>query len=324
MATYDLSTTHTAIEFAKRTNNKQALQIAMVLAEENQFFETARWRQSNRDMSDIINRQVSVPVAQTRGYNQGYAPTVMQTKQITEYMANVIDRSEIDRDLVDEAPNPRMYRLEEDMGHLEGMGQKAVSLFLNGNKGTDQYSFDGVNTRFAALTTAGTYPHNVHNNSASAARTSVYLVQWGRNAYLTHPRGAATMVRKEDNGKVWVITDTSTNSGLYVYQTEFKLKMGLSVRDDEAIQRIANVGSAAADNLDLSIVIEARNNMPSMGAGAIMYVNIQTKTQLDILALTQNNIVYSQEDNFGRPATSFQGIRVAMLEGIGNDQAAVA
>ena len=54
-----------------------------------------------------------------------------------------------------------------------------------------------------------------------------------------------------------------------------------------------------------------------------MYVNIQTKTQLDILALTQNNIIYSQEDNFGRPATSFQGIRIAMLERIGNSQTVI-
>jgi hypothetical protein len=324
MATYDMGAVHTALELAKRHNNKEQLEIAMVLAENNQFFETAKWKSANRMLTDVITRQVSVPVAVTRAYNEGYVPTVMQTKQIVEPIANVIDRSEIDRDLVDDAPNPRQYRFEEDLGHMEGMAQKAVDLFLGGSVVSDEKGIDGLNTRFASLTTAGTYPHNVHGNGASTAATSVYLVQWGRNVYLTHPMGAPNLVKREDNGKIWLVTNTTTNAGMFVYQTEFKLKMGLSIRDDESVQRIANVGSAAADNLDLSLVITARNNMPQAGAGAVMYVNIATKTQLDILALTQNNIVYRQDDNFGRPVTMVQGIPVKMIEGIGNSQTVVA
>lgn len=323
MASIDTATVHTAVELAKRTNNQQQLEIAMVLAEENEFFSTAKWKMANRIDADRITRQMSVPSPGTRGYNEGYAPTVMQTGQIDEPICLVEDRSEIDEAIVEDAPNPRQYRYEEDLGHMEGMVQKAVDLFISGDLSSDPQGINGLNQRFDALADA-----NVHTNgdASAGAVTSAYLVQWGsKYVYLTYPMNWANrLVKMIDEGKQWVITSTTTNSGLMKYMTRFKLKMGLSIKDNTSVQRICNIGTSAANNLDLELVIKGRNLMPRRGRGSVLYVNITTQTQLDILALTQNNIVYSKEDNFGSPVTMVQAIPVHMLEGITDTQAVVA
>lgn len=323
MASYDTAAVHTAVELAKRTNNKEQLQIAMLLAKENQFFETAKWKEANRLDADLITQQKTVPTPTVRGYNEGVSPTVMQTAQIVQPICLVEDRSEIDEAIVDDAPNPRKYRYDEDLGHMEGMIQKVVDLFLNGSLATDPKSLDGINTRFSAYSMV-----NVHNNedATGAAVTSVYLVQWGpKGVYLTYPAGGKQLIQRLDKGKIWRSTSASDEQvGLWKYVTQFKVKLGLSIRDNRCLQRIANIGTTTSNTLSLELVIAARNLMPRMGEGSIMYVNRRTQTQLDILALTKNNIVYRQDDNFGKPQTMVQGIPVKMLEGIKITQAVLA
>ncbi|MFO7865961.1 MAG: hypothetical protein R6V02_03995, partial [Candidatus Aminicenantes bacterium] len=119
----DLATTHTLVELAKRTNNKEVLDIAYYM-QRNPLLQDALWQEANGIDSHVHTKASAIPTASIRRANKGVDPSVAQTEQVQEPIIDIEDRSEIDELLVNRAPNPRKYRYNEDILHLEGMNRK--------------------------------------------------------------------------------------------------------------------------------------------------------------------------------------------------------
>lgn len=315
MAEYDLGATHTLLEVANRTNNKQLLEITRNLEPINDWVATARWRLANRLDSEKLVRQQSTLSPGMGGINKDISPTVEQTVPVTEPIVFVEDRNELDANLVEMQQNPQMYRMQSDMTHTAFVAAKAVSQFFYGDRADDPDQLNGIIKRTDYDALADTNYVTTAGDSSAGAVTSAYLVQWGFDkVYMVYPENGGQTVKVENMGKQLITGTAPARSWKYV--TNFKMFFGLAVANPRCIHRICNIGTTTANFLPLEYIIRARGKMPNYGAGAVLYCHPRVRAQIDEQIATRPNIVHRVENPIGPPITYIDDIRVATCESI--------
>lgn len=131
--------------------------------------------------------------------------------------------------------------------------------------------------------------------------------------------------------------DDGTNRGAQyrAWVDQYKLKVGLAVRDWRFAARIPNIDlsdlATAGDAADTSanlikLMIKAKNKIPNLLKGrAAWYCREEIKTALEIKALNKGNnqITMGTLEN-GAPITRFLGIPVYRCDQLAADEAVVA
>lgn len=321
MAEYDLTSITTILDIAKMYNAKELLPIAEVLHKKNGLFKTAHMEEANQIAAHVMAKEKALPTGSWRGVNQGVAAGNYLTEQVVEPLSRLEGRSEIDEYLLELVPNKKEYRFKHDLAHMEGYSQSVVTAFLYGDPSDDPNKPKGLAQRYKTLGA------NVHDNGATSNCTSVWVVQWGeKKCGLLYPRsGAREIVKQEDMGRVFVVTDTTTGAGLFKYITRFFSILGIAIYDDRAVQRIANIGTGTTSNLDLDLLFYAMDRLPDPEdtKGTVIYVNRTTKTQLEAAVRNRPNVITMEKDNYGNRITYVRGVPIVMLEGITDTEAAV-
>jgi len=273
----------TLVELAKRTNNKKMLAIAEVLDKKVPMLRDAVWVEANQLTGHVINQRTYLPTGSFRQVNKGVPKSASQTKQITESIGLIEDRSEVDEYLIDLAPNPKEFRYDEDIAHVEGLAQTMGDAVLYKSLAAEPLAFDGFQVRYNALSKANVWDCG---DATGDSVTSAYLMQWGkRKVHFVYPRNAMNdFIKMIDLGKMLVEDGVDSGYKFVAFVTQFKFNMGIAVWDDRCIQRIANIGTTTANHFDIDLGIKALNEMPNEGQGAVMYVNSTVKSQLEIAA----------------------------------------
>lgn len=323
----DVSAQHTLAELAKRTNNKQTLDIANVLSKMMPVIGDAYWVESNRQTDHVHTRSAGLPSGTWRAVNEGVDPSAAQAEQVTEPIGYLEDRSEIDELLIKLAPDSKKYRHDEDLLHLEGLGQTIETAFWYGVESTHPKKFDGICTRYSALTPTAPDPDNTYTAGSSSNNTSAYIIKWGPGSvFCIYPGGSKTMgIEKNDMGRELITTSGTTR--LYMWVSQFVFNMGICVRDHRCVQRLANINGAsgaAANVVDEDKLIEMYFNIPGGTEGAVMYVNKIVASQLAIKAKNKPNVFWPTKDAFGRPVINFWDIPIHVSEMITSSETTVA
>jgi len=303
----------TLVELAKRTHNKELLQIAEILNEDNELFDDAVWSEANDLTSHVYTQRSSLPTGSWRSINEGVTEESSSTKQVRESLGILEAFSKVDCLLVDNAPNPTQFRTDEDMAFIEGMGQNLVEKFFYGNEATDPEEITGLSVRSAYDATTDA---NVWDAGGDGSDTmSCWIIQWGvRSVFLTYPRGSKSMgINRTDLGKQ--IAYDSEYKPYMAYWSNFAANVGIVIRDDRRVQRIVNIESAGAANIfDEDLLIKALNHMPQRGAGAIVYMNETLLSQMDIRAKDKSNVNWQPGEAFGKQMTYFNGHPVKKVD----------
>lgn len=320
MAELDTRGQLTLIELAKRTNNGNLLTIAEVMSETNEILDDAVWQESNQLTSHLITRRHSLPAGSWRRLNSGVDTESSATSQLSEAIGMLESYSEVDKKLVDIAPNPKQFRSDEDMAFVEGMSQSVADTIIYGNMATHPERIYGISTRYNDLACS-----NVFSASGSGSDlTSIWVIQWGvRQVFLIYPQNSKSVgIQAIDLGEH---TALDTNSKKYqVYRTHFTIDVGMAVRDERCIQRQCNIESAGASNLwDDDLLIGMLNNLPYKGKGAVIYCNKTIKTQMDVTAKDKTNVSYNTREVFGHETTHFRGVPVHQVDAILNTESEV-
>lgn len=324
-ASVDVSAQLTLIELAKRTNNKETLDIATNLSKLTPVLADAYWKEANLLTGHKHTRGAALAGTGTwRDVNEGVSPTAGQTEQVVEPIGYLEDRSEIDELLVDLAPDSRRFRYDEDLLHLEGLAQTIETAFFYSTLATAPKAFDGITTRYNSLSLT---PDNVATAGGATNLTSAYFIKWGPNGvFMVYPKNAANLgIERNDKG-LELITTTAP-ARLYKWVTQFKFNIGLCVRDHKCVQRLANINAvegAAANIIDENKLIQAYENIPGSKEGTVLYMNKQAKIQLAIKAKDKPNVIWSTKDAFGRPVTMFWDVPIHTSEMITIAETAVA
>jgi hypothetical protein len=321
MARGDLTTRLTLVELAKRTNNKQLLEIAEVLSETLPVVENAPWYEANQKVSHLHNRRAAIPEGTWRAVNEGIGSTSSQTEQYVEPIGLLEARSEIDEYEVSIAPNPKQFMNQENLAFIEGMSQQIEDAFFYGSRASTPNGIDGLVTRYSDLSLENVYDCG---DSTGSSVTSAYIVQWGpKGVYLVYPRGSKTAgVQAKYLGKM-LVTDGGGSNQFLAHVTQFKFNLGIVIRDNRSVQRIANIGTTTANHFDEDLAIKALNRMPRKAKGAVIYVGPTVKDQLDIYAKDKTNVHYTIENVFGKEVTFFRGVPVKKCDAIKDTESVV-
>ena len=305
----------TLVDLAKRTNNKDMLPIAEVLEKKMPMLKDGPWVEANQLTGHVHARRVYLPTGEFRSVNQGVAKSITQVGQFTEHIGLLEDRSEVDEFLIDLAPAPKQFRYDEDIGHVEGLGQTMADTLLYASLAATPLRFDGIATRYGLLANANVWGNG---DATGASVTSAYIIQWGNTkVHFIYPRNKReTFVQMIDKGLLLVEDGITTGDKFWAWVTQFKMNMGLVINDLRCIQRIANIGTTTANHFDPDLGIKAINNMVDGGEGAIMYVNATVLSQLEITAKNAPGIVRWIKTEKDGDVLMFKNVPVKLFEKI--------
>ena len=324
MATIDVSAQLTLAELAKRTDPKGELAaIVESLQQDNEILLDAPWLEANDVWGHKTTRRITLPSGSWRKLNAGVATETSKTQEVREGIGMLETYSEIDKALVDAAPNPASFRNTEVMAFIEGLGQTLAQAIVYGSATTNPEQFDGLATRLGSLGDLVIGQSGTGNDL-----TSIYIVQWGPNkVHLIYPRGHKNFgVEHRDLGE-----DTKVNSDgtMYqVYRDWFGVKVGMVVRDDRCVARLCNIEtSGSANTFDEDNLITLLNCMPQSGKGAKIYVNSTILTQMEIKLKDKTNVNYTAgggEGLAGEPMIRFRGAPIRKVDQILNTESEVS
>jgi hypothetical protein len=322
MATLTAYAQLTLLELAKRTDPKGNLAvIAEVLTRDNEILQDAPWIEANDTFGHKLVQRLTLPTGSWRKLNDGVSIEASQTREQYETIGMLETYSEVDKDLVEAAPDARSFRNSEAVSFIEGLSQTLASAIIYGNAGTDPEKFTGLAPRLDVLAQT-----NVYGAGGSGGDTSsVFVVQWGENrVFMVYPKGSKTMgINHSDLGEQ--TKQTSAGKLFQIYRDHFQVKCGLAVKDERCIARIANCETSGSSNIfDEDLLIEALNRMPQRGSGAVIYANATILTYMDIIAKDKTNVNYTIQDIFGRPTVTFRGIPVHKVDAIVDTETVVA
>lgn len=321
MSSITVYSAFTLVELAKQMNNGEVLEIAEVLAEQNDIVQDAVWIEANQIASHVGVKRKTLPTGTWRRANQGVATESSTTSQVTEPIGRLEALADIDEAILDLARNKQQVRKNNDKAFLEGLSQNLADTIIYGNMATDPEKFNGFATRYDSVSDA-----NVLSAGGSGSdTTSLWIIEWGpMSCHLIYPLNSKAGIDFSDKGKVRVSDGTNP---FYAYESQFVCQAGVYVHDDRCVQRIANIETSGTDNtLDDDDIIEALNYLPKAGGnGATMiYINRTLKTQMEIMAKDKANVNYSTDNAFGVPITRFRGIPVRLCEALVNTETAIS
>lgn len=313
-------------EQANRTLDKGLIDIVeAVNSNQDDLLKYLPWQECNMLEGHKVTRRSYVPVPTIRKDNEGVAPTASVTQTVIEPTAMLEDRSEIDeKHLMRIPPGKRdQYRRNEDIGHIEGMGQKFAKMLIWGttvNAATAlPEAFLGLQQRLAA-TSLTTVISNGGSNSGTM--TSIYVMSLGlKGAFCIHPAPIDDQdfmgLAVRNKGREFRVTNVSTGAGLYKFITQFQWACGLAVADELAIGRVCNVdivttsGSSPFNEDKLIELLEIGH----FGAGSIIVMNKTIRTQARIRLKDKTNVHWDKVDGLsGRKILTFDEIPVIGLD----------
>lgn len=304
--------------------DKDLAEITEVMQEENEMLLDIPWFQANQLLSEKFPRRTALPQGTQRKAYQGVPTKTSTTQVVVEPVSLLETLSDIDEDIVDNAPDPMGFRRTEDMAFVEGLSQQLADLFLEGVQAGSPESFDGLQVRLDDLSQTNVI------DGGNAGGTSIYAVDWGRRtAYGIFPAAAAnrgTMgLQIIDKDKVPVLDDNDNT--YHVYRTQFKWWMGLCIRDELRTCRYANINATigGANSFNEDLMIELLNRCKMSPATTRLYVNVELKTQMQIRLKDKGNVQFSLAAGLGGvPVLTFMDIPVRRLDAIKTNESTVS
>lgn len=277
------------------------------LVEVNDPLADAPVREANNIDSDQISRVTSLPQPYWHKLGEGLTATVGHIQQGTESIGMLRNQYRGNAEIVNKQAQPAAYMERQEMTYLEGMNQEIMNTIIYGDSGTAPEEFDGLDTRLSSITAQITFNNG---GSDSGNMTSVYLIQWDMDdCCLIYPKGGMGGLRRIPKGVQMLSTETdatgsveSTKALAEFYITNFEWDCGLCIQDVRRVKRVANVHKTRghANEIDIDVIIEARNYFKTSGT-IYLYMPLEIKTQIQVLAKDAGNVYYPPSMPFGKP-----------------------
>jgi len=327
MATLNSYSQLTLKELANRRDpDGQLATIVEALAEDNEVLQDAPFYEGNDVFSNRTTRRSSLPSGSWRKVNEGVGTEASGTVQVIDTIGILETYSEVDKILVDSAPNPKQFRSDEDMAFVEGLGQTLAATIWYGNASTTPETFTGFVPRMDALAAT---TNVIGGGGTGSDLTSIFIVQWGRNkCHMVYPRNYAKSlgISMEDLGEDTLVESVENASGVttsttrrQIYRSFFQARAGLVVRDAECMARYCNIESTGSSNIfDEDNLIKLMTRMKNRGRGAMLYANDTIFAQMQIRLKDKSNIYFSRDDGLdgGGPVMRFNGAPIRLSDQI--------
>lgn len=324
------------MDHAKRIDpNGKIAKIVEALNTTNEILDDMVVIEGNTQTGHKTTIRTGLPTVAWRQINKGIQPTKSTTRQIEHSCGMLEGMGQVDEELVALASDGAAFRLSENAPMFESISETLATTLFYGDVTVYPDRFTGL-TPYYSATTADSGANVIKAGGSSTDNMSLWLVVWGENTiHGFFPKGSKAGTEHVDLGKQLVEDGITTGAKYLAYVDQYKVKMGLAVRDWRYAVRICNIAlstlTTAGDTSDtsanlLKYMIQAINLIPNIKAGkAAWYCNKYVKTALDIKAMSKANVQLTISDlENGNPITKFLGIPVRKCDALVIDEALVS
>ena len=338
MATKYINSKWTLLDAAKIASGDKVFRMLSVMNMLiDDFFMDIPFKECNMGLTYELVRATGMAASQAVGFYEGTKPSKRNGQRITEGVAMLSRRREIDCREIDRfGPEKGKIILDEqDKGHLQKLGEDVVDQFINGTTADGGENINGLKARLNSLNPNGL--NNVMSNGHSGPGTSVYVVEWNpvndEGAFGIYPPGFRKNtkygIKAENMGREPRPDADDSEATYYAYVAMFYAWFGLAVGDNRKIGRLANInpvigGSNSFTDGGMEKLIELIGAMRINPQRARIYVNPTIKTQMNIYAAQKNNVQWPTTEVFGRPVPVFHEIPIRVTDVISNKEAVVS
>ena len=313
----------TIVDVTKRLNpDGTYASIAELMAQDNPVLQDGVWVEANDTTSHRTTVRTGLPTVAWRKLNYGVQPSKSDTAQVTDTIGLLEGISSVDEDILEMNGMKEEFRFSEDEAFIEAMNQNVASTLFYGDTKTNPERFLGLSARYSSLSAKNA--KNLINASGTGAKlTSVWLIDWDPKAmHFTYPKGSVAGLKMNDLGKS--VKTYSDGSEAVVYRTQFKMKVGFTLRDWRQAARVCNIAvdtlvKNGASGTDLAEkMIMASNALKKRSARSVFYVNKDIHTFLQLQLFYKTNAYLTRDDardGFG-PILRFDGIPVKVCDAI--------
>ncbi len=321
MAEYNANQAFTLLDRAARTTDgKRVLPILSVMSKKvSNFLDDIPFVEANFGLSHKVIRDVGMSASTRRRFYGQVQSSHRASQLIIEPIALLERRSQVDEDHLDTLTNPDQERENQDIGHIEKLGEDLCYNMLHDNPATGSEYIHGFEPRLNALsqTLSNTF------SGGNAGGSSIYIIEWNTRdgAYGLFPPGfmknTTYGISARNKGKEQI--GDETNGYRYDYVTQFKAWFGIAVGNERKIARVANFNSTigATNSFESNgdrLLIEALNKGRFDKGRTRIYVNDTMKTQIDIMAERKNNVNLKIEMAFGKPVETIHGVPIRVVD----------
>lgn len=322
MATIVANTPLTWAEVNKREGYDDAAAVLGELLQLNEFLDECPWHPSTHG---VYNKQLQAKRLGKGGFSKANGPVAVissQADQLTEPVKMYEGDSPVDERILRGTEDPYTVRDSEDAMNLEGATQDWMTALVYNNEADTPDGFKSIMRRRATLVANRTWG----GGGSGGDTSSILLIEFSPNGlYLAYPKNTAAGLVNEDRGRHYMPAIIGTGN-MWAWIRHYEIWAALVLRDDRALQRIANLETAGSSNIfDPATFIKAKNILPRVGAQAVAFVNRTLKAQIDNNAYAKTNVWFSIKEVQGYgPITQIAGVPVRMMEALIDTEATVA
>lgn len=303
-----------AIAFGK---NGKPDTLINLLSQSNGLLDRMMWKQGNLDTGHRFRVVAGLPGVSYRSINEGVVPTRSTKNVVVETCSLFESVSEIDKELVDIAPDKTVYRLEESAAHIEAMGNSVAGEIWYGNRANDARGIMGLSERYSDL--GGLAAEYIIDAGGTANdNTSIWIVGFGDRAiHGVFPKNTKMGLEHIPSPGVVDLVDPENGGTYQGYRDRFKWRPGLAVMDYRQAVRIANIdvnalltfGTAADTSADLlGLVNRASNRIHNVNsANFAIFMNRTAKEAWEQQLLAKQNLALTFDAATGKITPSYKG-----------------
>lgn len=322
MATIVANTPLTWAEVNKREGYDDAASVLGELMQLNDFLDEVPWRPSSHG---AYNKQLQAKRLGVGGFSKVNGPVTViasQADELTEPVKMYEGDSPVDERILRGCIDPYSVRDSEDAMNLEGATQDWMTALIYNNATENPDAFKSITRRRGTLVANRTWG----GGGSGGDTSSILLFEFSTNGfYLAYPQNSSAGLVNEDRGRNYIPAIIGTGN-MWAWVRHYEIWAAMVLRDDRALQRIANLETAGSTNIfDPIAFIKAKNAMPRVGQQAVAFCNRTLKAQIDNNAYAKTNVWFSIREVQGYgPITQIAGIPVRMMEALIDTEAVVA
>lgn len=253
--------------------------------------------------------RTGLPTGFYRKMNMGTPAEKATSVQVTESVAMLSGRSNVDVKMAKLNGNILDYRMKKARAHIEGMGQTAATTLFYGSASNPE-EYVGLANRYNDLSAANA-DNIIDAGGTGSDNMSAWLLGFGTETIFgIFPKGSTVGLTHTDLG----IDDVSDANGneFQAYKDLFELDQGLMVADWRYGVRIANIDksdliaatgtqAASASTAVIKLMSRAIDHIPAIETvKAAFYVNRTLASHLRVAALDKSNSAVTVEEGLNQ------------------------
>lgn len=336
-----LSTTRpTLIDHARAFNDGKILSVANIIQQYYEILDDIPWFEANQATGHVMGIQTSRPAPSFRQLNEGVVPSKATVGQLTEGIALMENRNQIDVKLASLNGATAAYRMSQDKQMIEAFSEQLATTLISGDAALNPSQFNGIYSRYFSLgTTYTTSAQMIDAGGTGSDNTSIILIDWGPNkVYGIYPKGSKAGLEYNDLGIQQITSDSSTGARLSVYESQMCWSVGLAVNDYRRVVRICNIDVSnlltAGDTSDTSaniekLMIRALGKLPPGSVNPVFYCNETVQTMLAYKIYAKGSSLVSWREIKDtpvfrpNPVLHFQNVPVRRVDAIGSAESQI-